>query len=169
MLIEQIRALRSQARFAEISALIPYASVIGIEVLDGDDEPITVLRQRPSNIGNTVIRAVHGGVVGALLEHAAIMKVIAAHELDGFPRIINLSVDYLRPCLGDSDTFARGELVTLGRRIANVRVVAWQQDAARPVAAAHAHFLVSSRSGRHSTPRSPRQTGHDTTVSTSKA
>jgi acyl-coenzyme A thioesterase PaaI-like protein len=58
------------------------------------------------------------------------------------PKIVNLSVDYLRPALA-LDTFARGTVIKQGRRVANVRVEAWQNDPARPVAAAHAHFLLS--------------------------
>jgi acyl-coenzyme A thioesterase PaaI-like protein len=37
---------------------------------------------------------------------------------------------------------ARGTVVKQGRRVANVRVEAWQGDPDRPVAAAHAHFIL---------------------------
>jgi acyl-coenzyme A thioesterase PaaI-like protein len=41
------------------------------------------------------------------------------------------------------ETFARAIITKHGRRVANVRAEAWQDDPARPVAAAHAHFLLA--------------------------
>ena len=126
---------------APLGENIPYAAVIGLERAEDEDGPLMVLRYRPSNIGNTQIPALHGGVVGALLEHTAIFHLLSAAEGDVFPKIVNISIDYLRPCRC-ADTFARGILVKQGRRIANVRVEAWQDDPAKPVAAAHVHLLM---------------------------
>lgn len=140
--MERFEQLKREGRFVELCQMMPYAEVVGLEVVEDGDGLLTVLKARPSNIGNTMIPAVHGGVVGGLLEHAAIMLVLTSIELVSFPKIIDLSVDFLRPCVGGLDTFAKGIVVKLGRNIANVRVEAWQGDAARPVAAAHGHFLL---------------------------
>ena len=133
---------RAKRQFAELNAAIPYASFVGLECEISEVSLLTILRQRDSNIGNTLIPAIHGGVVGAALEHAAIMEVLFRAEIDHLPRIINISIDYLRPAL-DQDMFLRGIVVRQGRRIANVRAEAWQDDPSRPVAAAHAHFLLT--------------------------
>ena len=106
------------------------------------DGLLTVLRFRESNIGNFVVRAIHGGVVGALLEHAAVMQLLVETDIAVVPRIINVSVDLLRPPRAE-DTFARGSVIRQGRQVANVRITAWQDDPARLVAAAHAHFLLT--------------------------
>jgi acyl-coenzyme A thioesterase PaaI-like protein len=53
-----------------------------------------------------------------------------------------LSVDYLRPARL-AETSAQGVITRHGRRVANVRVEAWQESPSRPVAAAHAHFLLA--------------------------
>ena len=84
---------------------------------------------------------IHGGAVGALLEHAALMQRFFELELglERRPKIVNISIDYLRPCLLE-DTFAQGVIIRQGRRVANVRVDAWQSDHERVAAAAHAHF-----------------------------
>ena len=63
-------------------------------------------------------------------------------EYTRFLKIVNLSVEYLRPCLATRDTFARGTLFKQGRSVTNIRIEAWQSDEAKPVAAAHDHFLV---------------------------
>jgi acyl-coenzyme A thioesterase PaaI-like protein len=133
-------------RTGTITALnqsMPYAAVIGLENVEDEAGLLSVLRYKPSNIGNTQIPALHGGVVGAFLEHAAILHLLHAGEGEGdaFPKIVNISIDYLRPCRA-TDTFARGTLVKQGRRISNVRVEAWQDDPAKLVAAAHVHLLM---------------------------
>jgi uncharacterized protein (TIGR00369 family) len=139
--LRTIAALKADGKISAINDLVPYARTVGLEVFFDDAGLVTALRFRESNIGNTAIRAVHGGVIGALLEHAAMLHLIEQTDIVFVPRIVNISVDYLRPCLA-ADTFARGQVIKQGRRIANVRVEAWQDAPERPVAAAHAHFLV---------------------------
>jgi uncharacterized protein (TIGR00369 family) len=139
--LKSIAELRATGDWAAINALVPYARTVGLE-LDRDDQGLlTVLRFREENIGNFVARAIHGGVVGALLEHAAIMHLLIETDIAVVPKIVNVSIDYLRPCRA-ADTFARGSIIRQGRQIANVRTVAWQEAPDRPVAAAHAHFLL---------------------------
>jgi uncharacterized protein (TIGR00369 family) len=134
--------LRRTSRFTSLTALIPYASVVGFDLEETPEGPVTVLRLKDSNIGNTQIPAVHGGVVGALLEHAGAMQILWECEVSRFPKIINISLDFLRPCLAAYETRARGVLIKQGRSVTNVRIEAWQTDPAKPVAAAHAHFLM---------------------------
>jgi len=144
--LKTIATLKEAGDITSINTLIPYAKTVGLESFMDDHGLVTVLRFRESNIGNYLINAIHGGVVGALLEHAGILHLLAETEAAVVPKIVNLSVDYLRPCLA-ADTFARGTVIKQGRRVANVRVVAWQDTPEKPVAAAHAHFLIGERSG----------------------
>ena len=141
-MLKTIATLKEAGNILDFNALIPYAQTVGLESFMDKQGMITVLRFRESNIGNYLIRAIHGGVVGALLEHAGILHLLAETETAVVPKIVNLSVDYLRPCLA-ADTFARGTVIKQGRRVANVRVQAWQNSPQRPVAAAHAHFLLA--------------------------
>ena len=141
-LFEQVVELKKSGRFVEISQLIPYTAFVNLELQEEDEGLLTILRQTDSNIGNTIIPAVHGGVVGGLLEQAAVMEVIYRCEMMRFPKIINISVDYLRPVNALKDTYARATLIKQGRSVSNVRVEAWQDDSNRLVAAAHAHFLM---------------------------
>jgi len=141
-MLKSIATLKQSRDIAEINNLIPYARTVGLEVIVDGDDVLTVLRHHDDNIGNYVIRAIHGGVVGALLEHAAIVHLLTETEATVVPKIVNLSVDYLRPCMA-ADTFARGRVIRQGRRVANVRAEAWQESPEKPVAAAHAHFLLA--------------------------
>lgn len=126
-----------------LSRALPYPGFIHMDVEIENGSPLTILRKDAGNIGNPLVPMIHGGAVGALLEHAAVVQLF--HELglglEHPPRIVNISIDYLRPCLLE-DTFARGFIIRQGRRVANVRVEAWQSDPDRLVAAAHAHFLL---------------------------
>ncbi len=141
-MLKSIAKLKQSRDIPAINNLIPYARAVGLEVIVDGDDVITVLRYQESNIGNYVIQAIHGGVVGALLEHAAIVHLLAETEVAVVPKIVNLSIDYLRPCMA-ADTFARGRVIRQGRRVANVRAEAWQGNPEKPVAAAHAHFLLA--------------------------
>lgn len=142
------RAMINGGSIADVNGRIAYAQVIGIEVDEQPAGPVTVLRHRASNIGNHLIPALHGGVVGAFLEHAAYLHVLwenreaLARGQGRVPLTINMTIDYLRPC-GPFDTFARCTMVKQGRRIANLRVEAWQKAPDKLVASAHGHFLVA--------------------------
>jgi uncharacterized protein (TIGR00369 family) len=141
-MLTTIADLKAKGAIERLNDVVPYAQTIGLTARRDGGRLISVLEFRESNIGNYFARAIHGGVVGALLEHAAIMQVLDETEADVLPKIVNLSVDYLRPCLA-ADTFACGRVIRQGRRVANVRVEAWQDSPERPVAAAHAHFLLT--------------------------
>lgn len=121
--------------------LIPYARFIGVAVDDAEDGPICRLPFRDDLVGNVALPALHGGVVGAFLELTALVGLIDQTDGDRMPRPINFSVNYLRS-VGPRETRARAEIVKHGRRIANVRVIAWQDDPAKPVAAGVGNFLV---------------------------
>lgn len=121
---------------------MPYTRFVNSDLLEDPAELTTALRQTESNIGSPAIRAVHGGVFGGLLEYIAIMKVLIEGGCTRFPKIINLSVEYLRPRLATQNTGAAGTLFKQGSGVTDVRIEAWQGDRLHSVAAAHAHFLV---------------------------
>ncbi len=121
--------------------LIPYARFLDVALEETDVGPLCRLPFRDDLVGNVALPALHGGVVGAFLELTALVGLIDQSDSDRVPRPINFSVDYLRS-VGPRDTRARAEIVKHGRRIANVRVLAWQDDPAKPVAAGTGNFLV---------------------------
>ena len=83
-----------------------------------------------------------------MMEIAAIMA-LHAHlgEEDAKTRIkpVNISVEYLRGGV-TVETFARGEVIRAGRRIANVRAEAWQADRNKPLASCWMNFLIKPKS-----------------------
>ena len=124
-----------------VLAEIPYARFLGVEVERTAGGLECVLPFRQEIVGNALLPAVHGGVLGAFLELTALLRLLDESETDRVPKPITFSVDYLRSA-GPATTRARAEIFKLGRRVANVRVVAWQDDPARPVVAGNGKFLV---------------------------
>jgi uncharacterized protein (TIGR00369 family) len=138
-----LETLRETGRFEPVLAAIPYARLLGLSVAVVDGDPITTMRGADHLIGNPILRAIHGGTVGALLESAAIFKLIWEIRSIAVPKTINITVDYLRSARV-VDTHARATITKHGRRVANVQVRAWQNDESKPIAAAHAHFLLKA-------------------------
>jgi len=120
---------------------IPYARFLGVTAERVDGVLECVLPFRDEIIGNERLPAVHGGVIGAFLELAALVRLVDESGGDRVAKPITFSVDYLRSA-GPTTTRARAEIFKLGRRIANVHVVAWQGDQSRLVAAGNGKFLL---------------------------
>jgi uncharacterized protein (TIGR00369 family) len=140
-LLDRLTAARSSQDYQALVDLIPYASFLGLTAAMRGDELITTLRYGAHLIGNPALPALHGGTLGALLESAAVFELLFRSETVVLPKTITLTVDYLRSG-APVDTHARGVVTRQGRRVTNVRIEAWQADRARPVATAHAVFLV---------------------------
>jgi uncharacterized protein (TIGR00369 family) len=121
--------------------MVPYAKFLGVRFELKGDELTAVLPYKDSLIGNPMLPALHGGVVGAMMELTAVAQIFLTQGTGKIPKTIDISIDYLRSGR-PVDTFARAHVTKLGRRIANVRVEAWQANRADPIAALHGHFLL---------------------------
>ena len=125
----------------DIVDAIPYARLLGVTVERSDGGLECVLPFRDEIVGNARLPAIHGGVIGAFLELTALLGLIAESGSDRVPKPINFSIDYLRSA-GPRTTRARADIFKLGRRIAHVHVVAWQDDRSKPVASGNGKFRL---------------------------
>ena len=135
-------AARQSGDLQPLMEAVPYFRWLGLKAERQGAELITILPFQQMLIGNPMLPALHGGVTGALLECAATISLIGAMDEPKLPRIINITVEYLRPGWPE-DCFATGIVTKQGRRVANVRAMAWQGDRKRLFAAASAHFMVN--------------------------
>lgn len=120
-----------------MSALPPYARLLGLEE-EGDG--VLVMPFAEPVLGRPGF--LHGGAISGLLEMAAVVALRAAlGEAAARIKPVNLTVDFMRGGR-DAPTRARGLVVRLGQRMANVDAVAWQEDEAKPIATARMHWLV---------------------------
>jgi len=130
-----------QDRVTAALARIPYAGFLGVLAELKGDELTLILPFKQPLVGNPLLPALHGGVVGALMELTAITQLAVASKSETFAKTIDIGVDYLRSGK-PIDTYARARVVKIGRRIANVQAEAWQNERSQPIAAMHGHFLV---------------------------
>jgi uncharacterized protein (TIGR00369 family) len=121
---------------------VPYVRFLGMRAeLDG--ETLTaILPFAPHLVGNTMIPALHGGVIGAFLEATALAQLSVTQGSTKVHKTIDITVEYLRPGRAQT-TYACAELRKVGRRVANVHVEAWQETRDTPVAFLRGHFLLA--------------------------
>jgi uncharacterized protein (TIGR00369 family) len=123
----------------------PYVARFGVQFDQRGDELTGILPYSDDLVGNPLIPALHGGAVGAFLEIVATASLLSGQSLARLPKPIDVSIDYLRPARA-SDVYARAIVARSGRRVANVRVEAWQRRREAPVATMHGHFLITPQS-----------------------
>lgn len=124
-----------------VIAAVPYAEHLGIQYLS--DQQCFFLPFRDDMIGNSFIRAMHGGVVASFMENAALIHSIVGEQQVRIPKPINIQIDYLRSASAQ-DCFARCETIRQGRRVANILVRCWQHDENKLVATARSHMLLEN-------------------------
>jgi len=59
------------------------------------------------------------------------------------PKTIDFNIDYLRTGQ-PRDTYANVVMVKLGRRVANLRIEAWQSSPDKPIALGHCNFMLDA-------------------------
>lgn len=148
--VEWLARTRDDRDLAAWLELMPYARRIGVSAQpEAQGEGLLFrLDPQPGNVGNVMLPALHGGVVAAFMETAATLDLMLASREPRLPRIVDVSIDYLRTARL-VPTYARCSLLREGRRLANVTVTAWQKDAAAPVATARLHFVLGDPANHH--------------------
>jgi acyl-coenzyme A thioesterase PaaI-like protein len=119
----------------------PYAAMLGLR----HDGEVMVMPFELLLIGSP--GRLHGGAVAGLMEIAANLAVRDALQgADAQLKPVNVTVDFLREGAPE-DTFAQAFIQRIGRRVANVRVEAWQADRSRLIAAARMNILIVRADG----------------------
>ncbi|MBL8780816.1 MAG: PaaI family thioesterase [Alphaproteobacteria bacterium] len=145
--MEIIKRAIAEGRKPDLQALvdaIPYCRFLGIEIDRKGNELTTILRFDKKLIGNPILPALHGGVVGAFLEVTAVIQLMLEAETEDLPKPVDIGIDYLRSGR-PVDAYARATITKHGRRVCNVRAEAWQDERSRPIAALHGHFLIKPK------------------------
>ncbi|MDE3115690.1 MAG: PaaI family thioesterase [Pseudomonadota bacterium] len=122
---------------------IPYCRHLGISAELREGGLVLVMPFADHLVGNVFLPALHGGVIGSLLETAAVAQVIWEIRGPRLPRPVDITIDYLRSARAVT-SYARARIAKQGRRVVNVHAEMWQDDEARPVAALRGHMLLSA-------------------------
>lgn len=131
----------ADSRLVSMLDSIPYARFLGVRAELAGDEMTAILPFAQHIVGNPMLPAIHGGVLGAFMEMTALAQLAAA-PMKRQPRTIDVSIEYLRSGRPQT-TYARASIKKLGRRIANVHVEAWQETRSAPIATLRGLFLVA--------------------------
>jgi uncharacterized protein (TIGR00369 family) len=121
-------------------SLPPYARLFGITLDRWEGgSPILAVDYGDLVCGNP--GTFHGGALGGLLGLAALAALRANSDGAAVLTPLNATVEYLRGA-GERRTYAIGEVVRAGRRLANLRAAAWQDDPDKPVATATFNIAI---------------------------
>lgn len=141
-----IAEVGSEARKAgepqQVLDAIPYAGLLGMNVKEEGNGYLFHLPPLPTNIGNPILPALHGGALGGFMEMSAILHLSVSMDESRLPKVIDFSIDYLRAGLY-KDTYAKCEIIRFGGKVVNIDITAWQEDIAKPIARARGQFLVA--------------------------
>ncbi|WP_166261196.1 PaaI family thioesterase [Marinobacter salicampi] len=138
---EILRHTQATGDFTRMLESVPYARFIGLHCDRFGDDLIFRLPPKDQNLGNPILPAIHGGVIGGFMEVSAAIYLMMSQDTFRMPKIVDFSLDYLRAGL-DRETFAECHLTRQGNRVANVMITAWQKSRSKPIATARAHFLL---------------------------
>lgn len=137
---EAARLARDRGDYSQLLSELPYGRFIGAQAgLIGEQVRVHVPFQ-DHLVGNFITRVLHGGVVGAALEMAALAQLVHERGIP-LPKTIDFTVDYLRAASAES-LYAVADVQRVGRRVANVRMHAYQADDSKPVALGRGNFLL---------------------------
>jgi uncharacterized protein (TIGR00369 family) len=140
--VERLRALAPAMMSAS-----PYARALGAELLEVEPGVARLgLAYQDGFVGDPETGILAGGIVTALLDQTCGYSVWSA--LDDFKPIatLDLRIDYMRPARPREGIQARAECYKLGRAIAFVRGLAFEDDPKDPVAAAQGVFVITGKS-----------------------
>lgn len=106
-----------------------YARALGVyEAVGEADGPILALDYSDKVSGNP--GTFHGGALAAFVETVAL-----AASGNGALQVLSTSIEYLRGA-GEQTLYGKAHVVRAGRRLANLRVEAWQESPEKPVVVA---------------------------------
>jgi uncharacterized protein (TIGR00369 family) len=120
----------------------PYSAAMGFGQDRGEDGRLLLtMAYATDKMGRPGF--LHGGAIAGMLETIAYLTLDEALGDVGKAAIkpVNVTVTFLRGG-GDAMTYARATIERLGRRIANIEAVAWQDDPSKPIAIAQMNVMI---------------------------
>ena len=127
----------------------PQAKAIGMEVTR--IEPARVwgfVPYRDELIGDPETGVIAGGVITTFLDTLCGTAAVAAMETPTTVATIDLRIDYMRPATPKREVLAEAHCYKIGRSVAFVRAVAYDETPDNPIAHVAAAFMVNSSAGR---------------------
>ncbi|HRK62862.1 MAG TPA: PaaI family thioesterase [Terricaulis sp.] len=103
---------------------------------------------KPEFVGDPDTGVIAGGVLTAFLDQVCGTAVVAAMDDPVIIATIDLRIDYMRPATPGRDVLAMAHCYKIGKSVAFVRAVAYEDDPENPIAHAVSAFMINSSGGR---------------------
>lgn len=127
----------------------PLAVAMGLELTKVErDKAWGKAPYRPEFIGDPDTGVIAGGVLTAFLDQVCGTAVIAAMDEPVIIATIDLRIDYMRPATPGRDVLAEAHCYKIGKSVAFVRAVAYEDDPENPIAHAVSAYMINSSGGR---------------------
>jgi uncharacterized protein (TIGR00369 family) len=138
--IERVRAMMQWT---------PQGRALGLEVTSIEGGRIRGRAPyRPELIGDPKTRVIAGGVITTLLDQLCGMAAVLAMREPSTVATIDLRIDYMRHAEPDRDILAEAFCYKIGRNVAFVRAVAFEERPENPIAHAASAFMVNAAAMR---------------------
>lgn len=139
-MLERVRAL---VQFT------PLAAAMGIEITQIERAKAWgKAPYRPEFVGDPDTGVIAGGVLTAFLDQLCGTAVVAAMDAPSIIATVDLRIDYMRPAEPGRDVLAEAHCYKIGKSVAFVRAVAYEDDPENPIAHAVSAFMINSDGGR---------------------
>lgn len=124
-----------------IGSKSPYAQAMGFgSERDAEGRLVLTMGYEFNKMGRPGF--LHGGAIAGMLEAVAYQTLAEATGGEARIKPVNVTVTYMRGGR-DHPTYARATIQRLGRRIANIEAVAWQDDPESPIAIAQMNLMLA--------------------------
>lgn len=136
-------------RVAAMTQFTPQARALGLAITRIEAGRVWgVAPYRPELVGDPETGVIAGGVITTFLDHLCGTAAVAAMSSPTTVATIDIRIDYMRPAAPGRDVLAEAHCYKLGRNVAFVRAVAYEDSPDNPIAHATGAFMVNSSSGR---------------------
>lgn len=140
---DPLERVRAMIRFT------PQAEALGLEVTRIEKARVWGrVPYRPEFVGDPGTGVIAGGVITTFLDTICGMAAVAAMDSPTTVATIDLRIDYMRAAEPGRDVLAEAHCYKLGRSIAFVRAVAFDNTPDNPIAHVACAFMVNSNAGR---------------------
>ncbi len=124
----------------------PQGKALGFEVTKLDGTRVSGRAPyKPELIGDPETRVIAGGVITTFLDQLCGMAAVLAMREPATVATIDIRIDYMRPAEPDRDVLAEAQCYKIGKNVAFVRAVAFEESADNPIAHAAAAFMINTQ------------------------